>query len=1465
MNNIMTTNYYARWLGKSHFSTKKKKHTFTTVCLSLIFMLSFSIQAQQTFPVEPGPFDVQEGSPVTVNINGSANAAGIPAGSYDSFEVTADWVSTNNAFASEADLTVITAAGNTEIDPPTSGGADSGGATALTFSGDFAGTYDPSVDGTLDIELNQSWGGSSADWSNVQVTIFEAPDCVEPDNFVASNIMMNSVDLAWDEEDPSSATDGYEWVVMASGDAPDTGNAVETGTEANGTLTTNITGLSSNTDYDAYVRSICDAANSEVSDWSAVASFSTLFQGASCDLALTSATVTPYGDNSQPINIDTAGLPDMPNVPSCEGFDSTEQGLWYEITTNNSNGFALNMVSGDGEVLEGAIYDACGGTELICFADGGSVDLSSEILVTGLDQNTTYFLQLYTESFDEGVFELAVTDLPNCPAPQNLNVTNITSDSASLNFDEETSASDGYEYVLFTDGTVPDDTTTPDGNVSDGTTTSIPLTGLDSSTEYDAYVRSVCDANAPDVSEWSSVVTFTTACDVFVPDYSEDFADMTFSEAPDCWDEADAGDPTTGPSGFGSGDWASDDYLNDTSNSNSARINLYNDNTNSWLLSPLFDLSADGYEVVFDIGITAFSGGDDSAMGSDDEVQFVYSDDGGATWNSLETWAQGSEPSNSGESITYDLSGITGTSVQFAFWATEGSVDDEEDYNIYVDNFEVRTPPTCYEPLNLTVSNVTDISAELNWDEEDPSTATDGYEWVVMASGDAPDTANAVETGTVANAVFTANASNLTAETDYDAYVRSVCDAANDEFSSWTAAESFSTGIAPSIVSVGNPASESYCYDSDAFKEWRFDSDDGSPLTVIFSAGSVEANSFAGGTFDDLIVYDGTDDTGAVLFNSDSDDINELEGLSFTAQSGSMYITLDSDFSNSCQDDPDIDTIEFDVYVQGDEPTASVQIIHNSADPAAASVDVYLNEALLPELTGVSFRQASAFLDAPAVVDITVDIVPAGDDLSNSVYTQTFNLAEDESYIVVADGVLDPTQFDDSVNTIDFGLEVFAGAQQSSTNAGETSLLVHHGSTDAPTVDVVNDADQSILVDDIAYPEFQGYLDLPTQDYVINVETADNSAVVQSYEAPLQTLGLTDSAVTVVASGFLDPSTNQNGAAFGLWVALPAGGDLVALPEAQNETAEVQLIHNSADPSAEIVDVYLDGTLVADDFEFRTSSDFIEVPAEQAINIDVAPQNSTDVSESIYNLNTTLTADETYVAVANGVLDPSQFDSSVNTIDFGIDVFAGAQQSSTNTGETSVLVHHGSTDAPTVDVVNNADDAVLVDDISYTEFDGYLDLPTQDYVINVEAADNSSVVASYAANLQSLGLADSAITVVASGFLDPSANQNGADFGLWAALPSAGPLVELAETIGTDAFTDSNFNYYPNPVEQRLNISSNGIVDDVQIFNMLGQEVIHVEPNTESPQINMSGLQSGAYMMKVSIDGASESFRVIKK
>jgi hypothetical protein len=85
------------------------------------------------------------------------------------------------------------------------------------------------------------------------------------------------------------------------------------------------------------------------------------------------------------------------------------------------------------------------------------------------------------------------------------------------------------------------------------------------------------------------------------------------------------------------------------------------------------------------------------------------------------------------------------------------------------------------------------------------------------------------------------------------------------------------------------------------------------------------------------------------------------------------------------------------------------------------------------------------------------------------------------------------------------------------------------------------------IVDDLSYGEFQGYLEVPTLDFTLQVQTADGTPLL-NYLAPLQTLGLENTALTVLASGFLSTATNSNGPGFGLWVALPSGGDLVPLP-----------------------------------------------------------------------------------------------------------------------------------------------------------------------------------------------------------------------------------------------------------------------------------------------------------------------------
>ncbi|WP_223810234.1 DUF4397 domain-containing protein [Psychroflexus gondwanensis] len=328
----------------------------------------------------------------------------------------------------------------------------------------------------------------------------------------------------------------------------------------------------------------------------------------------------------------------------------------------------------------------------------------------------------------------------------------------------------------------------------------------------------------------------------------------------------------------------------------------------------------------------------------------------------------------------------------------------------------------------------------------------------------------------------------------------------------------------------------------------------------------------------------------------------------------------------------------------------------------------------------------------------------------------------------------------------------------------------------------------------------------------------------------------------------------------------PGSAAFIIEGDVVGDFAKVQIVHNAPDPSASVVDIYVNGDLAIDDFEFRTATSFLPLPAGVDLDLDVAPGTSADVSESLFTATVNLAIDETYIVVASGVLDPTLFDDSVNAIAFSLEVFVGAREASAVAGNTDVLVQHGSPDAPAVDVVNQDGGGVLVDDISYPQFQGYLELATLDYLLDVELADNSSVVASYLAPLQTLGLSDLAITVLASGFLNPTNNQNGAEFGLWVALPSGGDLVELPlQTLSNESFNSFDFTYYPNPVNDILSISTASTVDNIKVYNMLGQMVVETAPKVSNPQVDMNELQSGVYLVTLEVEGSLQTFRVIKQ
>jgi len=321
------------------------------------------------------------------------------------------------------------------------------------------------------------------------------------------------------------------------------------------------------------------------------------------------------------------------------------------------------------------------------------------------------------------------------------------------------------------------------------------------------------------------------------------------------------------------------------------------------------------------------------------------------------------------------------------------------------------------------------------------------------------------------------------------------------------------------------------------------------------------------------------------------------------------------------------------------------------------------------------------------------------------------------------------------------------------------------------------------------------------------------------------------------------------------------------------QTARLQVIHNAADPAADSVDIYLNGGLLLNDFEFRTATPFIDAPAGVELNIGVAPGNSSSANDTLKNFNVVLENGETYIAIANGVLDPNSYAANPDgrSTAFTLLVKETARETGSGSG-VDFFVLHGSTDAPAVDI-NAAGVATLVDDAAYSDITDYISVPPASYMLELTLADGITVVQYYTADFSGLG--NNSAVVFASGFLNPSVNQNGEEFGIFYAL-SDGTVGELPVIVSDVKVINSGIpnsfslmQNYPNPFNPSTSINftipTNEFVT-LKIYNILGSEVATlVNENLSAGSyrfiFDSQNLASGVYLYELN----AGNFRETKK
>lgn len=360
--------------------------------------------------------------------------------------------------------------------------------------------------------------------------------------------------------------------------------------------------------------------------------------------------------------------------------------------------------------------------------------------------DVVFALRTGTLSYSVLIDDLAWEPIPNV-APSCVSITSPTTGSVNVMNSRVTWASDinatGYKLSVGTTSGGTEVLNMQDvGNVLTYAFTSDPGT---------TYYVTVYPYNPTGLATGCTEINFTT-CDVLTTDVLETFD--TF--LPSCWTNMSGGTLTTGPTSSSGSGWVADGFANSGS-TGAIKNNIYTTGANDWVISPIVDIPAAGYELKFDAASTDWGSTSlTDAWEADDKIEVLVSTTGFANWTVLYTYDNTNQPTATGNTNIIDLDAYAGQYVRFAFRATEGATDDLADIDFFIDNFNVRltpaTVPSCATVTATPDTNCGNFSNNLSWTA---ASGANGYRISVGTTPSGTQIANNIDLGNTLSYSFT--------------------------------------------------------------------------------------------------------------------------------------------------------------------------------------------------------------------------------------------------------------------------------------------------------------------------------------------------------------------------------------------------------------------------------------------------------------------------------------------------------------------------------------------------------------------------------------------------------------------------------------------------------------------------------------------------------------------------------------
>ena len=1273
------------------------------------------------------------------------------------------------------------------------------------------------------------------------VYIMETPSCLSPTNVQNTFVTDVTADFSWDSEPNASA--GYNWVVMADGDDPAVDTPIDSGSVATGTTTVQVIGLTAQTDYDFYVKADCGATDG-LSVWSSIVNFTT---------------------NCSPFNVSfcenfdttSTGTSSNPSTPDCWNFIDSGSGYGYtRAFTPNSGANSFYMynagdATGDYILVTPSIssvsdgnnrvnfwVDGVAGQDLIVGTMSNSNDASTftaiqtVTLATGDYEEYTINIPVGTDSFvafkhgQTGTFDsyylddICIEAIPSCETPGNIQIVSSTDITADFSWDAVSNASVGYNWAVMTVGDDPAvDTPIDSGSTASGITTAQAI-GLTADTAYDFYVQADCGAT-DGLSVWEGPVNFATNCSSFSVSFCENF-DTTSTgtssnpSTPDCWNFIDSG------SGYG--------YTRAfTPNSGANSFYMYNgsDLTGDYILitPPISNVSDGNNRVNFWV---------DGVAGQDLIIGTMSNSIDASTFTAIQTVTLAT-----GSYEEYTINIPVGTDNFIAF--KHGQTGTFDAY--YLDDICIEAKPSCETPVNIQSVSIADTTADFSWDAV--SNASAGYNWAVMALGDDPAVDTPIDSGSTASGITTAQAIGLTTETDYDFYVQVDC-GITDGLSDWEGPISFTTLCAAYIVTPMTPFEEDFtasstplCWSETGDTSWEY-----SVSTPGYAAASLADHTPGGGTV--YAVMDGSD-------NTDGETGTLVTPLLDVSALTSPALTFYAFSDNT--NDAAINILDVEFY-------------------DGASWNTVLNQTTLLGANWVEFNFDLS--NYTITGNVKVRFTVTGSSNGGSTYYNDIIIDDVSVYEFSCATPSNPIVSNITTSSADFNWT----ASPDETNGYEYIVMLNG---DTPGVDTP--AASGILATGTTMVSVSSLS--PGVDYDFYVRTicslngpwspvVDFTTALPPCDLPT---GITNTAVTLTTADFSWTASADETNGY-IWLVMADGDDpLVDMPldNGTVATGVTTLTVNGLTPAINY-DFYIQtdcggGTvsIVSNKVDFMTDTYPCTPPSSISNN---AITETT--AKLTWQTNGLETGGYNWVLMADGddpTTDMPLFDGSVGTGITSVIISGLTPMTSYDFYVQTICVTEDSGWSFKVDITTAAPPCaapigVIITDVQDTtadfswtaspdETDGYswfVMIDGEDPM--VDSPVQQGAVATGVNNVQVTGLTKDTEydfyvrTDCGSGNMSDWSTK--IDF--------------MTTDLRTSISNFQNFSYYPNPVKSTLVLEASiQEMQKVSVYNLLGQEVISIQPNSLKTNLNLEKLAAGPYMIVITINGELKTFKIIKE